>query len=77
MLSMTPPKTYLLYNRKWVPCDPLHPLGPHSTFGNHPYVLCIYELILVFGFWFLFFVFRFHVYVRSHGLCLSLMFHLA
>ena len=46
--------------------DPLHP-----TSDNYQSVLCICELAIFF-FLVLFFVFKFHIWVRSYGFCLSL-----
>ena len=51
-MCMSPPRSYLFYNCKFVPFDPLHPSPSSLTSGNHQSILCFYEL-----FWFCFVMF--------------------
>ena len=70
--------TYLLYSWEFVPYDPLHPFQPPP----HPQSLSLATTSLVsvsMNLVFCFFFLRFHIQVRSYGICLSLsdFFHLA
>ena len=70
--------------------DPIYPFcPPHWSFffGNHYFVLCIWVFVFIqfalfiylFIFYFLFFFFYFlnifHIWVKSYGICPSLLFH--
>ena len=58
-------RTYLCYNHKYTPFNPLHLIFPQlspPTSGNHKSDLCFYD----FGF------LRFHKSVISYSICLSL-----
>ena len=69
---------WLFYNCQFLSINPLtFSLRPQtSPSGHRQFVLCVYEFALIL---LVLFCFRFHVSVKSYGICLSLstLFHLA